>query len=1071
MIGEVLNVGQRRQLDDAVQRARTAAERAAGDALRALAVGEPSRPSFLGDQDNVLRLALRDKARQLGVNTAQSGLDLTALVREVAYEQWHRLLFARFLELNGLLRHPEFRDTALTLQDCAELADDLGEPDGWSVAARFASEILPGVFRLDDPAVQVRFAAEHRLELERILLSIPVDVFVTEDALGWVYQFWQTAEKKRVNESGVKIGGADLPPVTQLFTENYMVRFLLENSLGAWWASRHPESSLVDSWEYLRRLEDGTPAAGTFEEWPTTAAQLTVMDPCCGSGHFLVAMFGMLWRMRAEEEGLSPADAQDAVLRDNLFGLELDPRCTQLATFNVALEAWKQGGFRDLPTPQIACSGIPVRGPRDAWEKHAGDDAQLRTVLGRLHSLFRLADTLGSLIAPRPADFGDALFGIDNPMGASWDSIRTTLAKIVSAEAKEVSIFGNAAEEVVHAASLLAGTYTLVAMNPPYLKRQSMAEELLEYVDTHHNLARGDISTAFIERALAFVGSGGSIALVSPQNWALVKSYKAFRRVLLANACFDIVARLGAGAFRQITGEVVKVTLSIITKSPPSPMHEIAAILAQKEIGAEAKSNALRRPSFFSVVRQNDQVKNPDSRVTLTRVDPSMLLEARARGLNGTTTGDYPRYGRCFWEIANYDCWIFQQSTVATTRPYGGREHVVFWGEGIGSLRDDPGATIRGRAAWGKRGVAVSQMGNLPVSIYTGEHFDNNTAVILPNDPEDLPAIWAYCSSAEYGEDVRDIDDSLKVTNATVVKVAFDRERWQSVAEESGPLPAPSSDDPTQWLFKGEITHSAHPLQVAVARLLGYRWPDQEADHLDELADRDGIAALQSLPGEPDLATRLRGLLAAAYGGEWSSALERQLVIEAAGSNGKLEDWLRDKFFAQHVSAFDNRPFLWHIWDGRKDGFSVMVNYHRLDHGTLEKLIFTSLGAWIVRQGQEVAAGRAGADARLAAAENLQERLRLILDGAPPYDVYVRWKDLHEQPIGWHPDLDDGVRLNIRPFVIAEVLRSKVNVHWKKDRGTNPDGSERINDLHPSLDERREARLQAKARQQGGVKQ
>ena len=321
-MGAVLNADQRRHLDGAVQRARTAAEQAAADALRALAVAEPSRPSYLNDEDNSLRLGLREKARQLGDDTARSGADLTNLMREVAYEQWHRLLFARFLEVNGLLRHPEFRDTSLTFDDCADLADDLGEPDGWSVAGRYASEILPGVFRMDDPAVQVRFATEHRLELERILLSLPAEVFVTEDALGWVYQFWQTAEKKRVNESGLKISGADLSPVTQLFTENYMVRFLLENSLGAWWAARHPDSPLIDGWDYLRRVDDGTPAAGTFDEWPATAAEVTVMDPCCGSGHFLVAMFGMLWRMRAEEEGLSPADAQDAVLRDNLHGLE-----------------------------------------------------------------------------------------------------------------------------------------------------------------------------------------------------------------------------------------------------------------------------------------------------------------------------------------------------------------------------------------------------------------------------------------------------------------------------------------------------------------------------------------------------------------------------------------------------------------------------------------------------------------------------------------------------------------------------------------------------------------------------
>ena len=462
MTATVLNAEQRGHLDRVVQRARAAA-----DALRALAVAEASRPSYLSDDDNSLRLALREKARQLGDDTAQNGVGLTNLMREVAYEQWHRLLFARFLEVNGLLRHPEFRDTSLTLDDCADLADDLDEPDGWSVAARFASEILPGVFRLDDPAVQVRFATEHRLELEKILLSLPAEVYITEDALGWVYQFWQTAEKKRVNESGVKIGGADLSSVTQLFTENYMVRFLLENSLGAWWAARYPDSPLIDAWDYLRRLDDGTPAAGTFDEWPATAAEVTVMDPCCGSGHFLVAMFGMLWRMRAEEEGLSAAVAQDAVLRENLHGLELDPRCTQIAAFNVALEAWKQGGFRDLPAPQIACSGVPVRGSRGEWEAQAGGDAELRAVMVGLHSLFVDADSLGSLIAPRPSDLGGELFGLDGNIGTNWETIRMALASVLQAESLGQSVLGHAADDVVHAARLLSGRYTLAVTNPP----------------------------------------------------------------------------------------------------------------------------------------------------------------------------------------------------------------------------------------------------------------------------------------------------------------------------------------------------------------------------------------------------------------------------------------------------------------------------------------------------------------------------------------------------------------------------------------------------------------------------
>lgn len=1049
-MADVLNADQRRHLDGAVQGARTAAERAAADALRALAVAEPSRPSYLSDDDNALRLALRDKARQLGDDTTRSGADLTGLVREVAYEQWHRLLFARFLEINGLLRHPEFRDTSLTLDDCTDLADDLGEPDGWSVAARFASEILPGVFRLDDPAVQVRFATEHRLKLERILLSVPAEVFTTEDALGWVYQFWQTAEKKRVNESGVKIGGADLSPVTQLFTENYMVRFLLENSLGAWWAARHPESPLVDSWEYLRRLDDGTPAAGAFEEWPKAAGEVTVMDPCCGSGHFLVAMFGMLWRMRAEEEGLSPAGAQDAVLRENLHGLELDPRCTQLATFNLALEAWKQGGFRDLPTPQVACSGVPVRGTRADWEKLAGADDELRKVMTRLHSLFREADSLGSLIDPQPALKRDGeLFGRDLSVGVARDRVQALLTQVLAGELRTETVLGRAAEDVVYAAELLKRAYTLVATNPPFLSASRQADALKRYTKEVGGAASGNLAYSMWCR-----WNGSSRAFVVPQNWRFQVTYSGLRKQILSERERHLIAALGVNAFTTNLWDF-HTDLAVSTSSSDQKLVSVD--------GSEGRSPdevaALLVEQPLNLATAETQLNNPDHRITMMVLDGSTLLSAVAKALQGVTTGDNPRFVRKMWELPlphpDFRC---IQSSVSSTEFYAGRDQIIWWQQDGAVLKNNPQARIQGRAAWGRSGVVVSQMGALPVTLYTGEIFDMNAAAVLPDNEDHLPALWAYLSSDEYVRDVRGVDSKLNVTNATLAKVRFDRDKWSKVATEAGPLPVPGSDDPTQWLFKGDLLTSYHPLQVAVARILGYRWPEQQASELDRFADSDGIAALRSLPGEADLATRLRELLATVYGDQWSSHFERTLVNEAGEKNGRLEDWLMGNFFMQHLKAFDNRPFLWHIWDGRKDGFSAVVNYHRLDHRTLEKLTFATLGAWIERQKHETTAGRAGADARLAAAEDLQERLKLILEGAPPYDVYVRWKDLHEQPIGWHPDLDDGVRLNIRPFVTAGVLRSKVNVHWRKDRGTNPDGSERINDLHPTLEERREAR-------------
>ena len=152
-----------------------------------------------------------------------------------------------------------------------------------------------------------------------------------------------------------------------------------------------------------------------------------------------------------------------------------------------------------------------------------------------------------------------------------------------------------------------------------------------------------------------------------------------------------------------------------------------------------------------------------------------------------------------------------------------------------------------------------------------------------------------------------------------------------------------------------------------------------------------------------------------------------------------LEDWLRNGFFEQHCALFHNRPFLWHIWDGHKNGFSALVNYHKLTHANLEKLTYAYLGDWIRLQQAAVEAGEAGSDTRLEAAKQLQTGLKLILEGEPPYDLFVRWKPLSKQAIGWHPDLNDGVRMNIRPFAAADILRKRVKIKWEKDRGKEPE--------------------------------
>lgn len=1037
---------------------REAAEAGVRAALASLGVEAKAKPGHLDEDQARLRRGLRAKQRQLGGQ-------FEVLVWDAAYEQWHRLLFARYLAENGLLRHPEF-GAPVTLTECEELAEELGEPDGWSVAARFAAEILPGIFRLDDPCVQLRLAPEHRVALEKIVAGLPEEVFVADDSLGWVYQYWQSERKDQVNASEVKIGGADLGPVTQLFTENYMVRFLLENSLGAWWAARHPDSPLVKEFEFLRFDDDGQPAAGSFEGWPDTVAEVTVMDPCCGSGHFLVEAFGMLWRMRAEEEGLGPVAAQDAVLADNLFGLELDPRCVQIAMFAVALAAWKQGdGYRRLPTPNIACSGIPAKAPLEEWTALAEGDERLERALERLHRLFKDADTLGSLIDPRrAAEMANAAGAQRSFEDVDFDEVAPLLEKAAARETDDpaTAVLGADAAGIARAASLLSRTYTLIATNPPYLGRGKQVESLRDALQRHFDEGRQDLATAFMLRSIPLLEQTGATSLVMPQNWFVQPSYEDLRADILKRGRLAATAVLGEEGFESfgIRGPrtVLLVWLpaprggpgngwAIDASSPPGS----AQVLIPEKISALKDRELLRASS-------DEHLARPSHRILFGVEKADDTLRSYAASYQGLKSGDDPRYRRLFWEVdldaAN---WRVAQGSPLEEH-LSGRHYCLRWedeGEGL--------ARLQGLGAWGRLGVGIGRTRSLAVTDYIGDPFFSEIVAIVPRDESNLDAIRAFARSGELERLVRGIDRATILSNDTFLDVPIALEQWTG---KGGHLNGASEPrHPAEVTFEGRPEVSTEPLQVAVGRLVGYRWPEQpDEDELDALADDDGIVCLSAVGGERPAADRLTALLASAFGDEWSPALVRRLLEDAGSKKKTLADWLRDDFLKHHCKVFDNRPFVWHITDGRKDGFSALVNYHRLDRAGLEKLTYTYLGDWLERQRADAADEVAGADTRLAAARELKGRLEQILEGEPPFDVYVRWKPLSEQPIGWDPDLDDGVRLNIRPFVKAGVLAgpsSVPRVHWKKDRGKNPDGSERNNDQHYTIAEKQQARQKA----------
>jgi len=1119
----------RGRLEQTVQQARDVAEQSADAVLKHLGIGAPEPPSYLTDDEKALRRSLMAHGQQLGDthNKESKEQETLCLEEEVAYEHWHRMLFARFLAENSLLM---YHGVAITLDECNELAGSQGAANGWELAARLAAAMLPQIFRPDSPVFKITLPPEHQQQLERLLADLPHDVFTASDSLGWVYQFWQSSRKDAVNAAEVKIGARELAAVTQLFTEPYMVHFLLDNSLGAWWAGRRltsadlstatSEQELRDKASlpgvpltYLRFVpgENGVwaPAAGTFAGWPESLSKFSAMDPCSGSGHFLVSLFEMLVPMRMADEGLSADEAVSAVLGENIHGLELDRRCVELAAFNLALAAWRfpgADGLRTLPQLNVACCGLAVTATEEQWLALADGDGSLRRVLHQLYEQFADAPTLGSLIDPAAGRRDEPLFA------AYWNDIEPWIARALDGQQEETTreaaiVAGGLAK----AAQLLVGNYTLVATNPPYLVRGKQCDKLREFCGLHYSESKNDLSTVFLERCLRLCAGGGTVSMVLPQNWLFLSSYRKFRKRLLTNDTWHLVTWLGSGAFDAISGEVVKAILLSMShgmdtvgdggRKTGQPTH---GMMCKLDVSAprSATEKAIKLTNTkVKCAEQKGQLANPDARVVLNEGEDNPLLERYAKSCKGITTGDDARFRRAFFEFGLIpDAFRGFQSTIDSCCDFGGCESIVWYEAMTNPIQ--PGVYIRAAEAVGKRGVMISQMGRLPAAQFAGRLFDTNAGALIPHNPTLLPAIWCFCSSAEYNEAVRRIDQSLKVTNATLVQISFDVDRWTRIAQEEYPhgLPKPYSDDPTQWVFHGhpsrsvvwgdktkQLTESslrvdATVLQVAVARLVGYRWPAeldgklelseesraavQACDNLLPLADKDGIVCIPSVRGEPAAADRLLNLLSVAYGKEWTTDVLSQLLIQCDNAGGTLETWLRDKFFAQHCKLFQHRPFVWHIWDGLPDGFAALVDYHRLDRKNLETLTYAYVGSWISRQKQDLMSRIDGTSERLEAALQLQERLKLILDGEKPYDIFVRWKPLSQQPYGWDPDLNDGVRMNIRPFVTAHVLRVDkkpvLNTSWEKDRGRDIEsspwfkvfGGERRNDWHTTRDEK-----------------
>jgi N-6 DNA Methylase len=641
------------------------------------------------------------------------------IVERAAYTWINRLLALRAMEVRGLIRDTlrggdeDYGGISeklyFILTDQAQRAT--GDDGGWWAVIEDAcneqARSLPGLFALDDPTAALRPTPATLVQcieltngtqplIPGVTLAELDETFKDPDAIGWAYQFYQEEAKAAIDakcKSGGKAGTrAEIAAKTQLFTEPYMVQWLLQNSLGRSYMEAYPQSRLSSSWPYYVTPELNT--TNVVESRPPfRLEELTLLDPCMGSGHFLREAFDMFVAMyREQHPHMTAQQIADTLLSKHLYGIDLDPRAAQLAQLTLYLRAWElvreeQRRQRKSHTgyvpPTLNLAMTPTGLDRGALARHLErnpHDEVLRPLLESIFQGLEQADTLGSLLRAREY-LDSAIEKLQQPHtiqmdfdseAAAFRSDVTELAKHDPARLKQilldrvansfhaeamkkddvsVELFAYEAERGVRLMQVLDRQYAVVVTNPPYLGSNYMSEELKKHVKKYFPSGKRDLYTAFILRCLEQCQHNGRVAMVTMHTWMFQLSAVEFRALpeeklaiarkkgsftgVLRETSIEAIAHLGPNAFEEITGEVVQSDMHVMKKLVPRPDHYITAFRLIRLRRPQEKSESLKLDTqskkLVFRVAQNTLLRVSGSVISVYHL-PQILLDLLREG-------------------------------------------------------------------------------------------------------------------------------------------------------------------------------------------------------------------------------------------------------------------------------------------------------------------------------------------------------------------------------------------------------------------------------------------------------
>jgi hypothetical protein len=370
------------------------------------------------------------------------------------------------------------------------------------------------------------------------------------EVIGWLYQFYISEKKDQVFadlKKNKKVTPENIPAATQLFTPHWIVRYLVENSLGRLWMLNRPDSGLIEQMDYYIKPEE--PEANFLRI--SSPEEIKICDPACGSGHMLTYAFDLLYAIY-EEEGYEPLEIPEKILTHNLYGIELDERAGELAAFALTMKARaRQRRFFNKGIKPNICVLEKVSFTPDELEEYMSAVGRDLFTQGLRETLqqFEEADNFGSLILPKLTNVTDVLAELETKNLGSNLFLADTHSNVL---------------KVLRMAEALSPRYAVVVANPPYMGGKGMNGRLGAWAKENYPKSKSDLFAMFIERNLDMAVTGGAVAMITMQSWMFLSSFEALRGRILNQHTILSMAHLGARAFDSIGGEVVSTTAFVL---------------------------------------------------------------------------------------------------------------------------------------------------------------------------------------------------------------------------------------------------------------------------------------------------------------------------------------------------------------------------------------------------------------------------------------------------------------------------------------------------------------------------